>query len=165
MYGSPLSPKFPTVALQRSKSSASVHSGGRIETSGTCAFNIHSLSLFIWNAIVENVAVIQSWGKNEWINMAVASWVRSLLMELMFRRWYSIELLTQFICLFMLRVESKYTPRFFASLLTATRWDPISIFRSFTWDPRWGFVITRNSVLSSLILSLGERKVREWRNR
>ena len=45
MSGSPLSPKFPTVALQRSKSSASVHSGGRIETSETWAFNIHSLSL------------------------------------------------------------------------------------------------------------------------
>ena len=29
----------------KSKSSASVHSGGSIETPGTCAFNIHSLSL------------------------------------------------------------------------------------------------------------------------
>ena len=44
MSGSPLSPKFPTVALQRSKSSASVHSRARIETHGTCAFNIHVLS-------------------------------------------------------------------------------------------------------------------------
>ena len=43
MSGSPLSPKFPTVALQGSKSSASVHSGGCIETPGTCAFNVHSL--------------------------------------------------------------------------------------------------------------------------
>ena len=30
MSGSPLSPKFPAVALQRSKSSASVHSGGAL---------------------------------------------------------------------------------------------------------------------------------------
>ena len=43
MSGSPLSPKFPTVALQESKSSASVHGEGRIETPGNCAFNIHSL--------------------------------------------------------------------------------------------------------------------------
>ena len=34
----PLSPKFPTVALQRSKLSESVHGGGRIQTPGTCAF-------------------------------------------------------------------------------------------------------------------------------
>ena len=45
MSGSPLSPRFRTVALQRSKSSAYVHSGGRIERPGTCAFNIHSHSL------------------------------------------------------------------------------------------------------------------------
>ena len=43
MSGSPHSPKFLTVALQQSKSSASVHIGGSIETPGTCAFNIHSL--------------------------------------------------------------------------------------------------------------------------
>ena len=91
---------------------------------------------------------------NPVLRWRVASWVRSLHIELMFLRWYSIQLLTQFICLFMLSVESKYTPRLFASLLTATRWDPISSFRSFTWDTRWGFVITRNSVLSSLISSL-----------
>ena len=42
-----LLPKFPTVALQRSKSSASVHGGSRIETPGTCAFNIHSIYLTI----------------------------------------------------------------------------------------------------------------------
>ena len=41
--GSPLSRKFPTVALQWSKSSASGHGGGCIETHGTCAFNIHSI--------------------------------------------------------------------------------------------------------------------------
>ena len=45
MSGSPHSPKFPTVALQRSKSSASVRSGVRIETSGSCTLNILSLSL------------------------------------------------------------------------------------------------------------------------
>ena len=45
MSGSTLSPKFSTVALQRSMSSASVHSGRRIETPGNCAFNINSLSL------------------------------------------------------------------------------------------------------------------------
>ena len=50
MSGPPLSPKFPTVALQWSKSSVSVHSGGRIETSGTC-FNIHSMSLSIYLSI------------------------------------------------------------------------------------------------------------------
>ena len=44
MSGSPLSPKFPTVAQQRSESSASVHSGGRIETSGT-APSIYTLYL------------------------------------------------------------------------------------------------------------------------
>ena len=48
MSDSPLSLKFPTVALQWSKSSASVHNWGRIETPGTCAFNIHSLSLFLF---------------------------------------------------------------------------------------------------------------------
>ena len=40
MSGSPLS---PTIALQRSKSSASVNGEGHIETPGTCAFNIHYL--------------------------------------------------------------------------------------------------------------------------
>ena len=45
MSVSPLSPKFPTVALQASKSSASLHGGGRIETLGTCTFNIHSIYL------------------------------------------------------------------------------------------------------------------------
>ena len=48
MSGSPLSPKFPAVALQRSKSSASVHSWERIETPGTCAFNIHSIYLSLF---------------------------------------------------------------------------------------------------------------------
>ena len=42
MSGSPLSPKFPTVALQRSKSFASVHGGGALRH-GSCAFNIHSI--------------------------------------------------------------------------------------------------------------------------
>ena len=41
--GSLLSPKFPTVALQRSKSSGSVHGKEGIGTPGTCAFNIHSM--------------------------------------------------------------------------------------------------------------------------
>ena len=41
-------PKFPTVALHRSKSSAPVHGGGRIETPGTCAFNIHSIYLSMY---------------------------------------------------------------------------------------------------------------------
>ena len=37
---------YPTVALQRSKSSASVHGGGHIETPGSCTFNIHSIYLY-----------------------------------------------------------------------------------------------------------------------
>ena len=45
MSGSPLSPKLPTVALQRRKSFATVRDGGRIETPETCAFNIHSVYL------------------------------------------------------------------------------------------------------------------------
>ena len=39
--------QFLTVELQRSKSSASVHGGARIETPVTCAFNIHSSHLSI----------------------------------------------------------------------------------------------------------------------
>ena len=45
LSGSPLSPKIPTVALQRNKSSASMYGGGHIETPGTCAFNIHYISI------------------------------------------------------------------------------------------------------------------------
>ena len=48
MSGSPLSPKFPTVAIHLRKSYASVHGGGRIETPGTCAFNIHWLSIYLY---------------------------------------------------------------------------------------------------------------------
>ena len=48
MSGSTLSPKFPTVALQRSKSSASVHSGGGALRHLELAPSIYSLSPYIW---------------------------------------------------------------------------------------------------------------------
>ena len=55
--GSLLSSKFPTVALQQSKSSASLHGWGCIETLGTCfqydytIINILYLSIYIYLSI------------------------------------------------------------------------------------------------------------------
>ena len=65
MAGSPLSPKFPTVALQRSKSSASVHGGGRIETPGTLSLSL-SYSLQRPMVRLQKGQVVNTEWKGKW---------------------------------------------------------------------------------------------------
>ena len=47
MSGLFLSPKFPTVALQQSKSSAFAYGGSALSHLEICAFNIHSIYLYV----------------------------------------------------------------------------------------------------------------------